>query len=907
MKRIPTSPRLARRLLEHALPVDAREDIAGDLEEVFRRRCDSNGVGRARLWYWQEAISFAGRFLCERLLERSRSIREPTRTNTPGPNVRRVGVMPAVISWLDVKLGLRMLVKYPALTLIGVVAMSVTVGIAAAIFEFANDILHPTLPLEDGERVVGLRNYDVEAADPDLRSLHDFVTWRDELDSVEDIGAFIRLERNLITGDGRPERVEVAEISASAFLLARVPPLMGRPLVDADERDGAAPVVVIGHRVWQNRFGGDPDVIGRTLQLGSSRHTVVGVMPEGFAFPLNHSLWVPRRRSVLDYERGEGPSMWIFGRLAPGITFDDARAELTAIGVRVAADFPATHEHLRPQVLPYAVSFFDPDPRGMYLSQFFLVLLLVVACVNVATLVFARTATRESEIAVRNALGASRGRVVMQLFVEALVLTSVAALIGLVAADRGLRWVMGVGLGLDGLELANLFWWDASLAPGTILYVAMLTAMGAVIVGVVPALKVTGRRVQSRLRSAAAGGSGLRFGGVWTVVIVGQVAISVFFLPEAISIGREIIQSEALELDFPVQEYLAVRLHMDRATPPSDSIEQAQFLERFGSTYQELEQSLAAEPGVLGVTFASHLPGTDHPRRSIEVDGEAAPLDPDVGRRVNTASVDIDFFGALSTPILSGRAFHSGDIEPDRRVVIVNQSFVRRILGGRNPIGRRIRYVGRPDEEPGPWFEIVGVVRDLGMNPIDPGEAAGLYHPLVPIDAYPLRMAIHVGRDAASFAPRLRSIGIAVDPTLRLEVQTLDRLGSLAQQMLKLFVAVLGVLASIALALAAAGIYSLMSFTVSRRTREIGIRAALGAHPRRILIAIFSRAFAQIGLGVVAGGFAAAFLGNQISTEGPGLLLAVAALMMTVGLLACAVPAIRALRIQPTDALREGV
>ncbi|MGH7574613.1 MAG: ABC transporter permease, partial [Longimicrobiales bacterium] len=305
-------------------PVDARDEIAGDLEELFRRRCETDGVGRARLWYWREAISFVARFLLERILERRQLKREHSDMSAPGgARARRAAVVPA-ISWLDIKLGLRMLIKYPALSLIGLIAMSVTIAIAAAIFEFGNDILHAELPLEDGDRIVGIRNYDVAAADPELQSLHDFMKWRDELNAVEDIGAFIRLERNLITGDGRPEPVDVAEISASAFRVARVPPVMGRSLVDTDEQDGAAPVVVIGYDVWQDRFGGGDDVIGRTLQLGGSTQTVVGVMPDGFTFPQSHGLWLLLRRNALDYDRGDGPSLWVFGRLAPGVTLEDA-------------------------------------------------------------------------------------------------------------------------------------------------------------------------------------------------------------------------------------------------------------------------------------------------------------------------------------------------------------------------------------------------------------------------------------------------------------------------------------------------------------------------------------------------------------------------------------------------------
>ncbi|MEE8146133.1 MAG: ABC transporter permease, partial [Longimicrobiales bacterium] len=232
------------------------------------------------------------------------------------------------VSWLDVKLGLRMLVKYPALTLVGGLGMAVAIAISAGFFAILHSYVQPTLPLDEGERVVGIENWDGAANDQDRHSLHDFVTWRDELESVEDLGAFRTVGRNLIVPDGPTEPVGVAEMTASGFRVARVRPLLGRPLVEEDEREGALPVVVIGYDVWQTRFAGDPAIVGRDVRLGNTVHTVVGVMPEGFAFPSNHSFWAPLRADPADYERRQGPEIYVFGRLAPGVTFEEAQAEL---------------------------------------------------------------------------------------------------------------------------------------------------------------------------------------------------------------------------------------------------------------------------------------------------------------------------------------------------------------------------------------------------------------------------------------------------------------------------------------------------------------------------------------------------------------------------------------------------
>jgi putative ABC transport system permease protein len=823
---------------------------------------------------------------------------------------------------LDFKLGLRMLFKYPGLTLVGGLAMAFAIWVGAGTFEFIAQVLRPTLPLDEGSRIVGIRNWDAAAGGTENRALHDFAAWRQELRTVGDLGAFRTLERNLITGAGEAEPVEVAEISASAFRLARVPPLLGRSLVETDEQAGAPPVVVIGHDVWRSRFGGDPGVVGRTVRLGSAQATVVGVMPEGFAFPIAQSLWVPLRLNPLDYERGQGPGIRVFGRLAPGATLAEAQAELAALGRRAAADFPATHRHLRPQVMPYAQSILNLGGTESLLlgsTNLFLVMFLVLVCGNVALLLFARAATREGEIVVRSALGASRGRIVTQLFAEALVLAGVAAAVGIAAAGSGLRWLFGIvqGTMLNGARLP--FWFHPSLSPTTVLYAVALTVLAAVIAGVMPALKVT-RGLQARLREAGAGGGGgLRFGGVWTAVIVSQVAVTVAFPLTAFFTWRDAEQVRSIEADFPAAEFLSARLAMDAPAAPGDT-SRAELAARFRAARQELERRLAAEPGVAGVTFAERLPRMYHPHRLVQVDeGGAAPLHPQwpEGYRVSSASVDADYFDVLGSPVRAGRGFHSGDFAPDARVVIVNRSFVERVLGGRNPIGRRVRYVyfegqvRTGDEEPGPWHEIVGVVDDLGMAPrgYDPKDA-GFYHPLGPDAAGPLHAAVRVRGDPESFGPRLRALAAAVDPTLRVDdLVPMDELSRTELQFLDFWLRITVLVSAIAVLLSLTGIYAVMSFTVSRRTREIGIRVALGASARRVVLAIFRRPLRQVALGVAAG---AVLIGALMyaASEGRMPLTAFAALalyaafMLGVCLLACVVPTRRALRIEPAEALR---
>ena len=858
------------------------------------------------------------------------------------------------MSWLDFKLGFRMLVRYPGLTIVGGLAMAFAIWIGAGAFELAMQIIRPSLPLPGGSGIVAIENWDVAANRPESHLASDFATWRETLTSVTDLGAYRALERNLIMGStGRGEPVEVAEITASAFRMTRVPPFMGRTLLDSDERPGAPGVVVIGYDAWQRRFAGDPDVVGKTVRLASSPVTVVGVMPEGFAFPVAQSFWVPLRLDAAGYGRREGPQIRVFARLAPGASLDEARAELTALGRRASIEFRDTHEHLRPRMMPYAKSIVNISgwrSVGVMSVNLPLLMLIALICSNVALLMFARAATRETEIVVRSALGAGRGRIIMQLFAEALVLGGVAAVVGLTAASSGLRWVFGVVEAefLNGGRLP--FWFQDRLSPTTLLYAVLLTVAAAAIAGIMPALRVT-RGVGARLKQATAGSGGLRFGGVWTVVIVTQIAVTVAFPAVAFFVRRDAAQLENVDVGFPAAQYLSARLEMDREQAPGTPVDttRAAFTARFRATYQELERRIAAEPNVRRIAFADRLPLMYHPHRLIAVDaGGAAPLHPGwpAGYRVSSASVSPDYFDAVDAPILAGRGFRASDHAIDHgepgdsgavgSAVIVNRSFVNLVLGGRNPIGRRIQYVELeewdaplpPTANRGPWYEIVGVVRDLGMavgsdgaapsnNPESEKQAAGgdpkvagIYHPVAPGGVYPAHMAVHVSGDPAAFGPRLRAIATAIDPTLRLyNVAPLSNATQSELKFLDFWFRMLLVVALIALVLSLAGIYAVMSFTVARRTREIGVRIALGASRRRVVTAIFRRPIRQVALGVVAGG---AFVGlmtrateGVLTTREIALIAAYVTVMMGICLVACVVPTRRAFRIEPTEALRE--
>ncbi|HEX6058617.1 MAG TPA: ABC transporter permease [Gemmatimonadaceae bacterium] len=848
---------------------------------------------------------------------------------------------------LDLRLALRMMAKHPGLSLVSVLGMALAIAIGVVVFGSVAAVLDPTLPLAGGDRIVAVQTLRADApGDLDRQVLHDLETWRTELTTVRDLGAFRLVDRNLIAEDGVAGVVPVAEMSAAGFRVGGVPPLLGRALVDDDECAGEPTVLVIGHREWLRYFGGDPDVVGRRARLGETVYTVVGVLPEGFRFPYDHGFWVPLRLEASRYAPGAGPSIEVFGRLADGVTLERARTQVAAIGRRLAAAYPESHGYRRPTVVPFArsagITATDAeDAWRLYLLQLGASLLLAVVATNVAALVYARTATRTAEIAVRTALGASRGRVVTQLFVEALLLCAVAATVGLSLAGFAFGWVERLlAQGPGGAP----FWFDITVSPGLLAYVGVLTLLGGTVVGLVPALKATGRRAYGNLQHFAAAGAGMKLGPTWTALIVAQVAITVAILPASVHHASVLLRTGMRDPGYPAGEFLRASLSVDREEAPigADSAAfRSGFDARFAARADALLQRLASEPGV-SASFVSAHAGSG-PYLPFEIEGDAiggdvaaAPGGRQSMMRASITWASVGIFELFDTGIVAGRGFVPADTAEESTAVVVDTAFASRLAGG-SVLGRRIRVVlpqsaGAPGAEsaaPG-WLEIVGVVAAPPPATADPDD---VMHPNVYRAAtlgalrqdgpqaagLKLRMRVRSGVTPA-FTRRLRDVVAATDPGFRLHGVTTDeavfRSGG---RMLRVFaLTVAGTTLSVLL-LSVAGIFAMLSFTVAQRRREIGVRAALGASPRQIVGGIFRRAAVQLGTGVAVGLVVALalervtdgmILGSSaagVGLRGPEILMPiVAAIVMTVGLLAALGPVRRGLAVHPREALREG-
>ena len=814
---------------------------------------------------------------------------------------------------LDAKLGLRMLRRSWGLTLAGGLAMTIVITIAAVVFVFLDEFMGRTAPpLDEGERVVALQSWDAEAHRRRDVSRRDLERWGATLQSVEDLGGFQTIERRLIVESRPAEWVRVAEITASGFRLARVPPLLGRWIAEADEHVAAAPVVVIGYDVWQSRFASDRAVIGQTVRLGEILHTVVGVMPEGFAFPVNHRYWIPLRSDPSGSLKA-APEGVVFARLAPGVSLDGAQAELTTIGLLPPATGPTSGDARRPRVVPYTFAFTDDVERGELAWQQRIILLLVTLllvppCLNIAILIYARTVTRQEEFAARFALGASRGRIVVQLCVEVLVLSSAAGAMALALTRPILTQIGEIIRRFPELGGSLPFWVDFDFSWRAALFVAGLTVLAALIAGLVPALQATGRVLPTALRSLGSR-TGIPLGATWTALIVAQVGLALAGLPSTMELAWGHLRPAVLGPGFAAREFLTARLAVDSQSVPAAEADLPAFASRVRSLQAEVVRQIEAEPGVSAVTFAAALPGAE-PLTFVEMD-EGAAGGRRVRRYVRANQVDRAFFAVFDVSALAGRTFDGRDFGA-AATAIVDQTFVRQVVGDGNALGRRVRPVPAPGSEAGPWYEIVGIVPDRPANT----SQGRMYVPALPGargPASPIHLALHAGPDPAAMSRRLQEIGTNLDPTLRLDdVRRLDEVYGETQMSSNLTSYALAIVTLSVLVLSAAGLYALMSFTVTRRRREIGIRMALGARPGRMLASIFARALWQIAAGVVVGVTAALVLHRRlnIEVEGgwhiPGILPAAAIFIMTIGLLSAAGPARRAVRVDPTEALRDG-
>ena len=809
----------------------------------------------------------------------------------------------------DLRFGARMLVKYPAATVIAVIALSLGVGLTTTMFSIVKGAILKGLPFENPGQLMHLgRSNPSEGIEQMGVTIHDFVDWG-AATSFEGMAAWSAGTVNLSDAEGRPERYPGAFVSTNLFALLRVPPVLGRTLQEGDGRPGATPVLVISHGVWENRFNRDPGIVGKTVRANGTTGTIIGVMPERFAFPVNQDVWTP---IIMEsgLARGDGRTFnspfaivraermaAVFARVKDGVDPDQALAELSGIARGLELEYPETNEGIQAVMQPFTRRFIGDQIVGLFYTMMAAVFgVLLIACANVANILLARAAVRTKEIAVRTALGASRTKVITQLLAEAFALAVVGG-------------VLGVGLAYIGVDLFNAsieratppFWIDIRIDVPVLAFVLVITFVATLISGSVPAVQASGTDMNEILKDEARGSSSMRMGKFSKFLVVSEIALSCGLLVAAGLMIETVVNLRTIDFGFSTEDVFTARVGLFDTDYPDDASRV-----RF---FEGLQQRLEAQSGVIAATATSGLPSLGAGRSAFAVEGTAYAEDRDYpqARRVVAAP---HYFETFTVDVLQGRDFALSDNADALPVTIVNESFASQFFPDESPIGGRIR-TGRSDSNQ-PWLTIVGVVPDMYLGGPNNEDPEGFYLPLAQSPAPFMFIAMRTQGAPLALASMVRDEVKAIDPNL-----PIYWVNSLAQQFKDntFFFGVFGTLFMIfgfvALFLAAIGLYGVMAFSVSRKTQEIGLRMALGATTGTVMKMILKQGAVQLGIGIALGlGIAAGlsrmleFILFGVEPWDPAIFIGIVVTLTLVGLLACWVPAQRATRVDPMEALR---
>lgn len=801
--------------------------------------------------------------------------------------------------WQDVKQATRGLAKSPGFTLVAVLTLALAIGANTAMFSAFYGALVKPLPYANPEQLFMLwEDASFYGSPKDTPAAANFFDWREQSHSFADMAAMSTDTMNL-TGSGEPEQVGVAASSANLFSILGVRPQMGRAFVAGEDEEGKPGVAVLSHRFWQRKFGGDPSVLGRSIVLDGRSYQVVGVMPSSFTFPADLiDLWTAFPWNAELRNNREDHYLWVVGRLNEGIAPAAARAEMKAIAARLSQAYPQTNTSLGCNIEPLR-DFYAGDVRPALLALMGAVgLVLLVACTNVANLLLVRSAHRSRDLSVRVALGASRSQLMRLALTESTLLAGAGTALG-VALAVGLVRVMQVLLPAGWSGGARM---ELSLPVlGFAVALALLTSL---LFGLAPALQVSRVRLLSSLnqntRAVAGGGQRVR-----SALVVGEVALSLCLLIGAGLMLRTMIALAHAPLGFQPEGAMLVRTPLggEKYRPHDVRV-------RF---FQQVLEKVHALPGVVAAGYSTNLPLTfGGNQNSVVIEGRPVPP-PGQLDIVSVRIVTPNYFRAVGTALLQGRPLDDFDTVEAERVAMVNQSFARRFWPGEDPVGRRFQRGTQIVE--GGWLRVVGVVEDTPQVSVESGAKAEIYLPHTQFRGYffvPKDLVVRTAGDPLTLAGAVRDAVHAVDKDQPVaQAVTLESVvaGALAQRRMQsaLFVG----FAAAALLLAAVGLFGVLSQVVTQRTREFGIRMALGAQASDVLRMVMRHALALVLLGSALGilGYLAlarfvSSLLYQVTATDPWTIAGVTALLTSVALLACAFPAWRASRVDPNIVLR---
>jgi predicted permease len=801
----------------------------------------------------------------------------------------------------NLRYALRTLALSPGFTLVATLTLALGIGANTAIFSVVNAVLLRPLPFAEPDRLVtvfhlypSLNHLEAGVAAPTYRELQG---QPEVFSSVSVQGGW---QVNL-TGQGQPQRLTGAQVSPEFFATHGVPAALGRTI--QPPAPGAVPrgdEVVLSHGTWRRVFGGDPGVIGRTVQINGEAREVVGVMPESFrnVFNPNVEVWAPFVFTPEDLStEARAEYLTLTARLRPGVTPEAAQRAMSAWAQQVMRDNPGVY----PPDWTLRVRTLGEQASGAIRPALLVLLgavgfVLLIACGNVANLLLARAAARRREVAIRSALGARTGDLARQFVAESLVLATAGALLGLALAFGGLRL-------LAALKPANLLWVETIPVDGAVLaFTCALALVTGLAFGMVPMVQVRHADVQGTLREAGrSGGPDRRGAATRRVLVVTQVALSLMLLTGAGLLMRSFVRLQQVDPGFDAAGVVTMSVALPETRYPSDTA--------WITFFDALMPRVAALPGVQSVGAASSLPLQGGWSTSFTVEGLTVP-DGDIGPYGNFRPVYPDFHRTLRIPLLRGRLFTDADRMGAPAVAIVDELMAQRYWPGQDPIGKRVSFSGTDDAPE--WAEVVGVVGHTRQDGLEEEGRAQLYVPYRQVAIPGLTLAVRASGDPARVAGAVRAAVRDVDPDQPVaQVQTMQELVDQALGPRRFAMVLLGLFATVALALAAVGIYGVMSFDVARRSQEIGVRMALGAQAGAVLRLVLRQGLGLAGIGVVLGVLGSLALTGlirsqlyEMSAVDPVTFTLVVGVLLGVASLASLVPARRATRVDPLAAMR---
>lgn len=799
--------------------------------------------------------------------------------------------------WQDLRYGVRMLMKKPGFTLIAIITLALGIGANAAIFSVVNAVLLRPLPYKEPERLVIIRETKLPQFSEFAVASGNFLEWIKQNTTFERLIAMRPATLNL-ADPGNPELLRGLSVTGGFCAMLGVQPQLGRDFLPDEAQPGRSNVVLLSHKLWQRRFGGDPKILNRTLPLDGQSYTIIGVMPEGFNFIDRESeIWTLIAFTARDAQNHGGHSLSrVIGQLKPGVTVDHARTELSTIEGRLAAQFPINtgwNVKVMP-MLEFTVRSIKPALLVLLAAVAFV---LLIACVNVANLLLARAAGRQKEIAIRTALGAGRARIIRQLLTESVLLSLVGGAVGLLLA----KWGMDLLLKLAPQNLPRMS--DVSLDSRALGFTASITLLTGVIFGLVPALQASKPNLNEVMKDAGRGSTeGGRRQFIRSTLVVLEVASALVLLVGAGLMIKSFWQLQKVDPGFKPENALTMQVTLPKRKYPEETQQVAFF--------QQLLEKVRLLPGVQAVGATSLVPVSDDDFVLGFEAEDQPPLQPGIGQSANFFSVSADYFKAMGIPLLRGRYINERDTKDSPHVAVINETMAKKIFPNQDPIGKRITFDRRGNNPD--WYEIVGVVGDVKHYGLDQATTMQIYEPFTQQTFSYMSFVVRTAGEPTAMTAAIRNEVLSIDKEQPISsIVTLDQLVSTSVAQRQFSMLLLGVFAAVAMLLAAVGIYGVLSYAVTQRTQEIGIRMALGAGRRDVLRLIVGQGMSltMIGIGV---GLIAAFLLTRlmsallfgVSATDPATFSLIALLLLFVSVLACWIPARRAAKVDPMVALR---